>query len=457
MSATVAPLRSLNIATKPPNTLSVVVNGDVSPATPEENLAASALMTLLSSPSPSSRKQADKWEPALKRQKSDPSVAMRRVAAATSHQTAKASSPKVKKAPAEAPSAPVEQPLPESTRPGIEQVVAEAMGGDGIDHAKLIEAERWLYRQVELVRGKYKGRSAAVVGMTAKKYRVRVHGVEHQLEFYPSMFKNPVPIEGLKPETEAAAATQVTSQTTPSSSPRAQPPNAPTEAPRETERDVEGSSTGSIDEDASDGSCATLTGSTAAPRTKEQLLKLMEETNAEMRRAKDMLLGYQEASNQIGWKGLGAPRLESPRAAEASKQQQQQQPFSTACQPERVSPCSLIVPQSHTTESAPQTVSTSQSQGRAAPSTHGSDCVGMQQEAHNRCVAESAPKSTQMPLTAIPEAAHEQADRKSEGASVVQDETVPGPKMPKLPSKVPDQSEGPTVETTMQSSPVFSA
>lgn len=50
-------------------------------------------------------------------------------------------------------------------------------------------AEAWLHQWVELVRGKYEGRKAYIVGMTAKKFRVRVMGVEHQLEFYPSMFK----------------------------------------------------------------------------------------------------------------------------------------------------------------------------------------------------------------------------------------------------------------------------
>merc|ERR1712159_1332 len=75
-------------------------------------------------------------------------------------------------------------------------MVKAALAGEEPDAAKLAEAERWLHRNVELVRGKYKGRLAAVVGMTAKKYRVRVDGVEHQLEFYPSMFKHPMPIPG---------------------------------------------------------------------------------------------------------------------------------------------------------------------------------------------------------------------------------------------------------------------
>lgn len=50
-------------------------------------------------------------------------------------------------------------------------------------------AEAMINRWVELKRGKYKGRRALIVGTTAKKFRVRVTGVELQLEFYPSMFK----------------------------------------------------------------------------------------------------------------------------------------------------------------------------------------------------------------------------------------------------------------------------
>merc|ERR1712159_341977 len=50
-------------------------------------------------------------------------------------------------------------------------------------------AKVWINQWVELVRGKYEGRRAFIVGMTTKKFRVRVVGVEHQLEFYPSMFK----------------------------------------------------------------------------------------------------------------------------------------------------------------------------------------------------------------------------------------------------------------------------
>merc|ERR1712093_562381 len=50
-------------------------------------------------------------------------------------------------------------------------------------------SEIWINKWVELRRGKYQGRKAFIVGITAKKFRVRVVGVEHQLEFYPSMFK----------------------------------------------------------------------------------------------------------------------------------------------------------------------------------------------------------------------------------------------------------------------------
>ena len=79
-------------------------------------------------------------------------------------------------------------------------------------------AEAMLNRWVELKRGKYKGRSALVVGMTAKKFRVRVTGVELQLEFYPSMFK----------EIECGSTTPPTptsQNTTPTSSQRIQTPS----------------------------------------------------------------------------------------------------------------------------------------------------------------------------------------------------------------------------------------
>merc|ERR1712028_238730 len=72
-------------------------------------------------------------------------------------------------------------------------------------------AEAMLNRWVELKRGKYKGRSALVVGMTAKKFRVRVTGVELQLEFYPSMFKE-IECGSTSPPTPTSHNTTPTSQ-----------------------------------------------------------------------------------------------------------------------------------------------------------------------------------------------------------------------------------------------------
>lgn len=303
------------------------------PATPDENLAASALLTLLSSPSPKSgsqKRDSVGWQPSQKRQKPDSSVAMRRAAASQvnrqsnqdkvpkqssskqiiSQKQERSPEEKIEKIPKSNPIE-LQSAHPDSTRPGVAQAVLEALAGE-MDLLKLAEAERWLYRQVELVRGKYKGRVAVVVGMTAKKYRVRVTSVEHQLEFYPSMFKNPTPIDGLAVDVETPAA----------SSPR------PSGAPKEQsgpQSSNEGSSTASINEETSEGSSAgTVPVSAAlgpAPKTKEQLLKLMEETSAEMRRAKDMLLGYQEVSNQIEQQSL-TPRFQectsSPRNTTAS-------------------------------------------------------------------------------------------------------------------------------------------
>jgi len=313
------------------------------PATPAESLAASALLTLLSSPSPKSgsqKRDSVGWQPSQKRLKPDSSVAMRHAAASqvsrqsNQDKAPKQSSPKqissqkqerLPKEKIEKPLKslkPIQKPLkpielqsahPDSTRPGVAQAVSEALVGE-MDLLKLAEAERWLYRQVELVRGKYKGRVALVVGMTAKKYRVRVTSVEHQLEFYPSMFKNPTPIDGLAVDVETPAA----SSQRPSGAPKNQ------SGPQSSN---EGSSTASINEEVtSEGSSAgTVPVSAAlgpAPKTKEQLLKLMEETSAEMRRAKDMLLGYQEVSNQFEQQSL-TPRhfqecTSSPRNTTAS-------------------------------------------------------------------------------------------------------------------------------------------
>jgi len=231
-------------------------------------MAASALLTLLSSPSPRQKREGSGWEPSQKRQKGNnaPGVAMRRAAASNK------TSPRVKKEVVQsAQASALEAPDPKMTRPAVQQAVADAMGGQP-EPAKLVEAERWLYRQVELVRGKYKGRFAAVVGMTAKKYRVRVNDVEHQLEFYPSMFKNPQPMDGLEGD---APTTQVSSpRTLASSCPErledegkgGDRPGTPTtmveeESPRALEHSshsasLEGSSTGSVDDNISEGSSA---------------------------------------------------------------------------------------------------------------------------------------------------------------------------------------------------------
>merc|ERR1711907_69961 len=46
-------------------------------------------------------------------------------------------------------------------------------------------------RQVVMVRGKYKGRTAFVQRRVNKKYRLQVDGVAWGLEFYPNMFQLP--------------------------------------------------------------------------------------------------------------------------------------------------------------------------------------------------------------------------------------------------------------------------
>merc|ERR1711907_671170 len=121
------------------------------PATPDEKLAASALMTLLASPSPSGarRRESFGFGPALKRQKSDKSLqrraaercAERAEQEATTECTATALMP-------------TECDAPDDRN--ILAVVTNAMGGQP-DQEKLAEASKWLYRRVELVRGKYKG------------------------------------------------------------------------------------------------------------------------------------------------------------------------------------------------------------------------------------------------------------------------------------------------------------
>merc|ERR1711988_424028 len=259
-----------------------------------ENMAASALLTLLSSPSLKKNAEKNHWGLPLKRQKSDPSLTKWRAALRKQQKKAEEEEPE-----------PAEEviSLPSEQR-NVEQVVASAMNGAPVEPAKVAEASRWLYRRVELVRGKYKGRHACVVGMTAKKYRVRVIGVEHQLEFYPSMFRNPQLIEGLCFASADAAAASAGKPTTPKQQAANKGvvdsiPPSPAAG-----RDTEGSSSSADTRSGSDGSSGGLgamngDSNCMTPKTKEQLLKLMEETSAEMRRAKSMLVQYQEARHEV--------------------------------------------------------------------------------------------------------------------------------------------------------------
>jgi len=140
----------------------------------EENLAASALLNLLSSPSP--RHKGHSWvgQP-IKRQKVNPK-------SSKGASKSKRASPESKPAVPVAPALVVPSLSSGSALERVRREVAAAMDGQLVEEAKVMEAQQWLYHRVELVRGKYKGREAHVVGMTAKKYRVRVSGVEHQLE-----------------------------------------------------------------------------------------------------------------------------------------------------------------------------------------------------------------------------------------------------------------------------------
>jgi hypothetical protein len=109
-----------------------------------ENMAASALLTLLSSPSlkKNGGEKKNQWGPPLKRQKSDPSM---RKSALRNKTKKEEKAPE----PEEAPSLPSEQR-------NIEQVVAAAMNGAPVDPAKVVEAGRWLYRRVSLCEGNIK-------------------------------------------------------------------------------------------------------------------------------------------------------------------------------------------------------------------------------------------------------------------------------------------------------------
>eukprot|EP00658_Telonema_sp_P-2_P037026 TRINITY_DN26670_c0_g1_i1.p1 TRINITY_DN26670_c0_g1~~TRINITY_DN26670_c0_g1_i1.p1 ORF type:complete len:165 (+),score=38.12 TRINITY_DN26670_c0_g1_i1:182-676(+) len=49
----------------------------------------------------------------------------------------------------------------------------------------------WIGKTVTVKRGKYQGRQAWVLGLASEKLRVVVENVEHQLEYYPTMFEPP--------------------------------------------------------------------------------------------------------------------------------------------------------------------------------------------------------------------------------------------------------------------------
>lgn len=284
-------------------------NVDV-PATPDEKVAASALLTLLSSPSLNKNDKNEApngWaQPALKRQKSDPSL-KRRVLSSygtinqagllldSSHPT---SGP---------PSDPAASVVAAVTIMSVEDrdvasVVARALNGEQVEPAKLEEAEKWLYQSVELVRGKYKGRVAVVVGMTAKKYRVRVDGVEHQLEFYPTMFKNPVSkVSVPNPEKIKMGSNQALGSPKPLTETTAPVAVASIMIDGDTRS---GSSAGarSVSQDTcpntantsrGPSSPAVVPGSTGlVTKTSADLLRLMEETNVEMQKARSMLASF---------------------------------------------------------------------------------------------------------------------------------------------------------------------
>ena len=162
------------------------------PQTPEEKVAQAALLSLLASPCVAHQKETTPETiagPALKRQKSDNSLKRRVLDAYAGRENKDGNNNRHREhpssvAPGATPSVRVyaEHMLTNSGPVDIPSIVAVAMNGDPVLPEKVTEARKWLFRNVELVRGKYRGRIATVVGMTKVKYRVRVQGVEHQLE-----------------------------------------------------------------------------------------------------------------------------------------------------------------------------------------------------------------------------------------------------------------------------------
>jgi len=160
-----------------------------------------------------------------------------------------------------------------------------------------------------------------------------VDGVEHQLEFYPSMFKHPVAVApGLLSTLTQAAQPEAVQQSTAVVVPRATGQSQLVRQEAEAERSCSGSTGGDQDHHhnhnhnhnknqnqnpveaaasvtAINGAAGGCAGTQASnpPRTKADLIRLMEATSEEMQRAKSLLLGYQEASRQHGVL-VGSPR-----------------------------------------------------------------------------------------------------------------------------------------------------
>jgi len=61
----------------------------------------------------------------------------------------------------------------------------------GSKSTSLSSYRSWIGKKVMVKRGKYQGRHAWVLGLASEKLRVVVDQVEHQLEYYPTMFEPP--------------------------------------------------------------------------------------------------------------------------------------------------------------------------------------------------------------------------------------------------------------------------
>lgn len=64
----------------------------------------------------------------------------------------------------------------------------------------LDEYRSWIGKKVRVKRGKYQGRYAWVLGLACEKLRVVVENVQHQLEYYPTMFESPQELDQPTPQ-----------------------------------------------------------------------------------------------------------------------------------------------------------------------------------------------------------------------------------------------------------------